>query len=251
MKKWLCIATMTILFFGRFSNASAAMWFAQEHQLHRDPLCDHMDFARTPDVVAFASAADVYAQGDYLICQYCNVPIRDTEKTARTEILYYHPVDGKQLHTDPNCAVESKAHLPLLGAVHREDADWSRFTACPVCAPEYAFWQSDLDIGNATLEEKAKMLPGVWTLPSAEAMSAEEAKRIVRQYIEKSDSPLKRFSSEKYMTYTFHYDTGTIWSDIRETYRIIVVDSDRTPVAMIYVDALSGEVYTAIVADMK
>lgn len=250
MKKWLCIAAMAIRIFGICSNASAAIWFAQEHQLHRDPLCDHMDFARTPDVVAFASAEDVYAQGDFLICSYCNVPIPDSEGTAWTDILYYYPVDGKQLHTDPNCAAESKAHLPLLGAVHREAADWSHCNACPVCAPDYAFWQSDLDIGNATLDEKAKMLPGVWTLPSAEAISAEEAQRIARQYIGKPDSPLNRFSPERDMTYVFHYDTGTIWSDIRETYRIIVIDSEQVPVAMIYVDAVSGEVYTAIAADM-
>ena len=95
---------------------------------------------------------------------------------------------------------------------------------------------SDTRGNNADDAEKAELLPGVWTLPSENAISKEKVVEIVNDYL-KTLLPEKQYGS-----LIAHYDQGSP-EDARETWKFVVTTLLRHPICIVYVDALTGEVY--------
>lgn len=250
MKKRLfaCLAAALLLCLC-LSSAFAAAWFTEPDtaMLHRDPFCINIRLgtALHAPTIWFDSIDAIYQQGDHLLCTTCAGAFPDAQPPAPAKTLYYNPEGGKYWHTDQNCHTIKDAYLPLSGEMPAADAEHSGLRPCPICnAIQPQNLQNAMQVWNATLEEKAAVLPGVWTSPSANALSPEEAWARATAFIEGSAAIMGHFPSGVYTDCIYHYDTAGDPQLAREHYRVLVTTPLQEPVAIIYVDALTGEIYS-------
>lgn len=172
--------------------------------------------------------------------------------------------EGHRLHRDPLCdrfAFSGGLHAPAVEFGSMDEVYGAYLLPCSHCfVPPvsnqaaqpggFAFFDGSMlqAVGNASLEEKALLLPGVWTLPSPKALSQDEALEAAQAYVEQNRSLLP--TEGPFSLHLTHYDTGRDVQERRETYRALVFSPQQEPVALLYMDALSGEVYGAIVPDL-
>lgn len=221
--------------------AQAATWFDDGEKLHRDPFCMEAAFSfdsfYTPSL-EFASEEDARAHGS--ICECCTALVASVEGADVPVVWYYNPDGGKYLHRDAECPSVKKKYTPMTGTIVAERPDWMPENPCNVCGIPNPVLRSPSDTRswNADAIEKAKLLPGVWTTPAGNAILQENAVEVVNDY-------LKQLLPEKqYVCTVAHYSQGGPGErEARATYKVIVTTLLRHPVCIVYVDALTGEVY--------
>lgn len=233
--------------------AQAETWFPDTSGtfIHRDPFC--MNRTLTPESYVLPSVQVspseiipgyisptrdysemeiVTADAGYAVCPHCYMP--SVEIPVESE-LYYNPNGGTWLHHDPECASVSKKYLPLTNI---KDATGSiPQETCNACGPRFMQSPADNRIWGASLEEKSKFLPGVWTLPSDYAITPEAAASITR------DQVVQRLPEGNYTICVMHYDYGYDVGDQQETYKVLITTELLEPVRLLCIDAISGEIY--------
>ena len=218
--------------------AQAETWFPDVSGtlIHRDPFCT--DRLLTLDsyfqaAVQYASREVILAEGEYTICPACDgasVPV--PEESA----LYYNPAGGSRLHHGPECPAVSEAYRPLTPIADAEgDIPQQR---CFACGPRVITSPADTDGWNASCEEQALFLPGVWTLPADDALTQEAAYAIARTWVSASLP-----DGQEFCVCPMHYDDARDVGDDRETWKVIVTSVLRHPMYLLYIDAQTGEVY--------
>ena len=219
--------------------AQAATWFDDGEKLHRDPFCMEALFSfssfYTPSL-EFASVADARAHGT--VCECCTALVAPADEADAPVVWYRNPNGGEYLHRDPECVSVSRKYTPMTEEITADRPDWMPENPCNVCGIPDAVLRSPSDTrgNNADDAEKAKLLPGVWTLPSENAISKEKVIEIVNAYL-KTLLPEKQYGG-----LIAHYDQGSP-EDTRETWKFVVTTLLRHPVCIVYVDALTGEIY--------
>lgn len=175
--------------------------------------------------------------------------------------LWFGDSGVPRLHRDPYCTWRNWAVPDPYETIYPFDSlqslygsGWMPCAHCSVYAsddPRTASPDSFSAVWNATLEEKAAMLPGVWTLPSSGAISADEAFLIAKAYVASAPAFGRALNSKGLCTVCImHYDAASAHpQEQRETYKALVTTTLREPVGLVYIDALTGEVYCAIVSD--
>ena len=197
------------------------------------------------------------------ICLACNCATACAdEETAFLEstngITLFGDSNEHRLHRDPFCRNRSiYVNYPFLDNYEYkniqavwESGEWLICTACYFELSEHpakAFPKDVNIIWNASLVEKAAMLPGVWTLPSEHAISPDAVLRIAQEYAAKNPELLRYLDSGVHQEiFVFHYDVaGPHEKEQRETYKALVTTSQRETLGIILIDALSGDVYGA------
>ncbi|MEA5016895.1 MAG: hypothetical protein VB099_20295 [Candidatus Limiplasma sp.] len=229
-------------------SASASVFFADDDGriIHRDPFC--MELA-LPDeafpAVQFSSFNEINASSEgYLPCQECcNLYAFSRSATDQPALYYYNPEGGRMLHSDQCCPSVAAKYLPLRGVIDAVSGDTSPFSFCPVCASQDLLRHPfSLSTCFASLEEKAALLPDVWTLPSPQAISGEEALRIAKEYVHGRQEVMKCFADGLFTAGVMHYDVGCERHS-QETYKVLITTVLQEPVGVVHIDAVSGEVY--------
>lgn len=219
--------------------AQAATWFDDGEKLHRDPFCVEAAFSfssfYTPSL-EFASEEAARAHGT--LCEVCPTLVTPVEGADAPVVWYYNPDGGKYLHRDAECASVSKKYTPMTGSHVAESPSWWPENPCSFCAfaQQVLLGPADFFGWNATPTEKAAFLPGVWTLPSEEAIHYSTAASAATDFL------LTLRPQETYAMSVAHYDQGGP-DKPRATFKVIVTTLLRHPVCIVYVDALTGEVY--------
>ena len=237
MKRFVSLALLLILLTSM--PAQAATWFHDGEILHRDPFCMEAAFSFDSFYTKsseFASAEEARTHG--AICECCTAIVIPVEGADAPVVWYANPNGGRYLHRDPECVSVSKKYQPLTEKITAERPDWLPENPCNVCGIPDAVLRSPSDTrsSNADDAEKAKLLPGIWTLPSEHAISQEKVLEITNAYV-------KQILPEKQYACTIaHYDQVSP-AESRETWKVIVYTVLRHPVCIVYVDALTGEVY--------
>lgn len=236
MKRIIALALALLL--AATLPAQAETFFPCGNTLHRDPICVHNDFSLDS---CFASTlhldkAGVIA-GEYFLCGYCSPTLPDdAADTDDVPVTWYHnPDGGTKLHRDPDCVTVSTKYKPLAVA-QQLPADVLPDNACNICGHLTSQIDHLLDniVWNSTPEEQAELLPGVWTVPSANAISAEKATAIAKEKARAySDSLI-------HSAIPLHYDRDA-FGNPRETWQVVVTTSLLHPVCIVYIDALTGE----------
>ena len=170
--------------------------------------------------------------------------------------VWFGEENGHRLHRDPFCKSRwLSTPNPFACVFDYENAqavyNSGEWLVCSDCytdsfaSPKEPFPESFSDIWNASLEEKALMLPGVWTLPSEQAISAEEAYQTAKVCAATNPELSRYLNADAMCTVSiFHYDAaGKHAMEQRETYKVLVTTPLREPISVILIDALSGEVY--------
>ena len=184
------------------------------------------------------------------------------EETAFLEssngTIWFGESNGHVLHRDPFCRNRS-IHVanPFIDNYEYKDSqavwesgEWMICTACHFELseqPAEAFPKDVDSIWDASLEEKAAILPGVWTLPSERSIASDNVLRVVQEYA-KTNPELSRYldAGVHQEIFVFHYDVaGPHEMEQRETYKALITTSQRETFGVILVDALSGDVYGA------
>ena len=176
--------------------------------------------------------------------------------TTAHATIWFGEENGHRLHRDPFCRNRGLNNPnPFENTFDYEDAqavyNSGELLVCTYCYtdsfanPKETFPESFSDIWNASLEEKALMLPGVWTLPSEQAISAEEAYQTAKACVATNPELSRYLNADAMCTVSiFHYDAaGKHDMEQRETYKVLVTTPLREPISVILIDALSGEVY--------
>lgn len=223
------------------ASAQAATWFPDGWTLHMDPLCSHNGFSEEScfEKTVAMTIEEAQAQS-YLICSKCYVDVQ--EAPAASNVTWYsNPNGGVYLHRDPECPSVNRKYRPLAEADQLPAGIIPR-NACNICGSltasgaypiEYLF---DNTVWNSTPEEKALMLPGVWTLPSEGAIPFTEAMAIAKEWAAKySDKTV-------HSAFACHYDKDP-QGNPRETWKVVVATPLLHPVCIVHIDALTGEVY--------
>lgn len=174
----------------------------------------------------------VTGNANYTICPHCDIPA--VEIPAESE-LYYNPDGGTRLHHDPECPSVASKYLPMTNI--QDAAGPIPQGICNFCGPRFMYSPADNRIWGASLEEKAKFLPGVWTLPSEHAISQEAAADIARNWA------AQNLPTDIYTFCPMHYDYGLDISDQHETYKVLITTALKEPVRLLCIDAISGEIY--------
>lgn len=171
--------------------------------------------------------------------------------------LWFGEANSHQLHRDPYCShrqlllKEPFAHTRWFSSMQalNESGLW---TVCSHCAADEQSRLPQLPasfrlLWNASLEEKAAMLPGVWTLPSAAAVSPEAAADAAKAYAAQILEFAPYLDSQVICSASvFHYDSGSAQpQESRETYQVLLMSTLMEPLCIVSVDALTGEVYGA------
>lgn len=172
--------------------------------------------------------------------------------------IWFGEDNGSTLHRDPYCArrqmvmLQPFAHAVSFADLNALEADGSR-QPCDACGVEvygdpsqplpeelHLWW-------NADLVQKAEMLPGVWTLPPENAVSPEEALQTAKSYaasVPDFARHMDQADGQPLCTGTvFHYDTCTAGADQRQAYKVLVTTPKLESICIVYVDALTGQVY--------
>ena len=237
--KRLLLATLALL--AITLPATADTFFPDGSTLHRDPICAHNDFSLDS---CFATTLDLDRTGveGYFLCGYCS-PLLPEERAADsiTVTWYHNPDGGTKLHRDPDCMSVSAKYKPLAVA-KQLPADTVPDNACSICGGDKGIrYLMDSIVWNATPEERAELLPGVWTVPSAEAISEEEAIAIAKEKASAySDAAV-------HSAMALHYDTDG-FGNPRKTWRVLVATTLQHPVCVIYLDAKTGEYLGAMIS---
>lgn len=247
-KQLLCSLLAALLLCGCIGNACAAVWFAEPdtNRLHRDPFCadTRLSTALHAQAFWFDSVADINRQAEHALCHTCADAFPESAAPAPAQTLYYNPDGGEMLHANRDCPAVSETFLPLGGEMPASQMESSGMIPCPICTPVLPQdLQNIAQVWNATLEEKAALLPGVWTLPSADALSPDAIWDAATAFIESSPALMAHFPSGLYTACLCHYHTASDPSLAREHYRVLVTTVLQEPVGLVYVDALTGEVF--------
>ena len=234
--KRICSLVLLMLLLTALS-AQAVPWFDDGEKLHLDPFCPEAAFSfesfYTP-AVEFASEDDARAHGK--VCEFCTALYSPAADVAVT--WYYNPDGGRYVHRDANCISVSGKYTPMTGTLVADRFDWLPENACSICgfAQRILRGPSDRFAWEATPDEKTSFLPGVWTRPSAEAMHYSLAASAAYDHL------LTLREREVYVLSVAHYDQA-MPSLPRATYKVIALSDLGHPIAVIYVDAMTGEVY--------
>ena len=237
MKRFVSLALLFVLLTSL--PAQAATWFDDGEKLHRDPFCMEAAFSFTSfytPSLEFATEEAARAHGS--VCECCTALVTPVEGADGPVVWYYNPEGGKFFHRDAECPSVSKKYKPMTGSYVAEHPYWMPENPCNVCGIPNLVMRSPSDTrsSNADDAEKTELLPGVWTMPSAESLPQERVIGIVNAYI-------KTLLPEKQYTCTIaHYDQCSP-EEARETWKVVVTTLLRHPVCIVYVDALTGEVY--------
>ena len=172
------------------------------------------------------------ANGGYAVCPHCYVPT--VEIPVESE-LYYNPDGGEMLHHDPECPSVSAKYLPMTNI--KDATGPIPQGTCNFCGPRFMYSAADNRVWGASLEEKAKFLPGVWTLPSEYAITPAAAASIAR------DQVVSHLPEDVYTLNVMHYDYGYDVGDGQETYKVLITTALQEPVRLLLIDAVSGEIY--------
>lgn len=239
------LSMITLLLVVLALPAQAATFFPDGNTLHRDPFCVHHPlslescFAQTLDFTNEQAQA-----AGYLLCTHCT--LEDSASAAETaDVWYYNPNGGSFLHRDPACPSVSQKYRPMLTVTNQTDPASIPDKICSFCSGAGRLQLSHLlaaPVWDETPENKAKYLPGVWTLPSADAITQEKAiaigKAEAHQYSGKSI----------HSALAAHYDHDP-QGNPRESWYVLVTTVLQHPVCLVHIDALSGVVYSTIVAE--
>ncbi len=181
--------------------------------------------------------------------------------TTASAAVWFGEADSHRLHRDPYCsrrAVEFRepfAHAQTFDSLQSmySSGDWLPCSWCggaAVLDPVIPLPESFRLLWNASLAEKALMLPGVWTLPSEEAVPEAVAYAAAKAYV--SSVPvfaryLDEVDGQLMCTVSLlHYDACPSGeTEYRETYKVLVTTVRWEAVGIVYIDALTGEVYGA------
>lgn len=235
MKRIILLLTALLL---AILSAHAETWFPDVSGtfIHRDPFCIERLLTTENYLLPsrqYASRAVILEEGSYAICPHCDVP--SMEIPAESE-LYYNPAGGTKLHHDPLCPGVAAKYLPLVSIVEAEIAIPQK--PCSLCGPRFMLNPADERVWSSSIEERSLTLPGVWTLPSAGAITPEAATAIARDWA-------KRHLPERVCSFCMmHYDYGLEASDHRETYKILITTDHGEPLRLIRMDAITGEIYS-------
>lgn len=218
--------------------ALATPFFPDGDILHRDPFCARRELSEASYFAAAVSMTDpdvIVESGEYILCADCMCPLPNNE--LQNGSYYYNPNGGMRLHSDPDCPGVSAKYKPLVPVT--EDMTHLLTQPCSFCwrPADLIGSSAQADIWNATTFEKAGMLPGVWTAPSSRSISEENAYAIARCYL------TEHYPDVILPIDAMHYDHGVTRDDGRETYRVLATTALRIPVCVIYIDAVTGEVY--------
>ena len=169
---------------------------------------------------------------------------------------------GHRLHRDPYCSHRDvQLQEPFAYAVKIDSMQtlyasdmWTVCSNCYVSTMEEADAPLPSDfrqVFEATLEEKAAMLPGVWMLPRKRAISEEEARAIAVNYVAAVPAFAQYLNDENFqprcLTSVFSYDACERDAfDHRATYKVLIMTEDMEDVGYVRVDALTGEMYGAV-----
>ena len=180
---------------------------------------------------------------------------------AGERLLWFGEAQGHRLHRDPYCGdrpvsmQEPFAHTRYFDSLQamNDSCLWTVCTRCGgggLAADAVQLPDSFHRLWNASLAEKARMLPGVWSLPSAQAVPEDQAYAIAKEYVSRVPAfvpYLDKVDGEWLCTASLlHYDACAAGEDaVRETYKVLITSVLREPVCIVYVDALTGEVYGA------
>ena len=170
--------------------------------------------------------------------------------------IWFGEENGHTLHRDPFCKSRwLSTPNPFACVFDYENAqavynsgEWLVCSDCYIdffTDSEESNPESFSDIWNASLEERALMLPGVWTLPTEQAISPEEAYQAAKEGVAANPELSRYLNADALCTVSvFHYDAaGTHAMEQRETYKALVTTPLLEPIGVILIDALSGEVY--------
>lgn len=225
--------------------AHAATWFDDGEKLHRDPFCVDSIFSFDSYYTVsstFSTEDEARAHGP--LCESCTALVTPVEGADAPVIWYFNPNGGEFYHRDENCTSVNARYTPMSGQITAERPDWMPENACYFCGrPEEVLRSpSDTRGWNASVEDKAKLLPGVWTLPSENAISFTSAAEIANAHLSTI------LPKEVYTLSTMHYNQGGP-DEARETWKVAVTTVLRHPVCIVYIDALTGDVYHTQMAD--
>lgn len=226
--------------------ASAAMWFPEGSQLHRDPFCDGRalsveNYCAAP--LEFDSYDAVYATGNYTVCSLCATGISAEEDETREVTWYHNPDGGVYSHLDPECPSVAQKYRPLT-VLTTAGSGWTPDNACNICGKDHPLLSAaDTSIWGLSNAEKAELLPGVWTVESENAISQEEAFGVALAHV------TLHMPDKLYTINILHYDDCHTVGDGRETYKAIVTTMLNKPVGILDIDALTGEVIAVEIVD--
>lgn len=223
------------------------LFFPDGTVLHRDPLCPKISLtteyflAETVVVDSYESLAD---DVHFKACEHCQYPFPVTVSIDTTR--YYNPDGGSRFHYNRDCPSVSEKYLPLVPLSEEITA----LRPCSFCSPidrNIPIRQlADIHVWNASLEEKALLLPGIWTLPSPDARLVDEAHIVAHAYL------TEHYPGEICVVTAMHYDDGLHPGDGHETYRLLATTALRKPLCIISIDALSGDIYRIqLAADLQ
>ena len=231
MKRILPVALLMLLC---ALPAHAETWFPADGTLHRDPLCTYMPLTLENcfEPALVLTKAEATAQGYPLCTRCCAVDVASAEATFVT--WYSNPEGGAYLHRDPDCPSVSENYKPMAEAAQLPQGELPE-NPCSYCGRaaqvDYLF---DSAVWNATPEERAALLPGVWTVPSENAIPAEQAARI-------AENIAAAYSRKTvHAVLPLHYDHDA-QGNPRETWQVVVATTLQHPVCVVYLDALTGE----------
>lgn len=170
--------------------------------------------------------------------------------------IWFGEENGHTLHRDPFCKSRwLSTPNPFACVFDYENAqavyNSGEWLVCSDCYLDFftdseeRIPESFSNIWNASLEEKALMLPGVWTLPTEQAISPEEAYQTAKEGAAANPELSRYLNADALCTVSvFHYDAaGTHAMEQRETYKALVTTPLQEPIGVVLIDALSGEVY--------
>ena len=244
------LSMITLLLVVLALPAQAETWFPDVSGtlIHRDPFCSERLFTMESFVLPAIQVSPVdiipaddsttareirTANASYAVCPHCDGPSVEVPESTG---LYYNPAGGTKLHRNPDCPSVARKYKPMrnineaIGPIPQEH--------CNFCGPRFMTSPADIYGWNATPEEKALILPGVWTVPSEEAIHYSAAADAAYEFL-LSRLPKPR---EYYAMSVAHYDQVAPDTP-RATYKVIVTSAFRSPVGIVYVDALTGEVF--------
>lgn len=95
------------------------------------------------------------------------------------------------------------------------------------------------------------MLPRVWTLPSKNVPSPYAVWEVATTFVENIPALMGHFPNELYTDCIYHYDTAGDEPLAREHYRILVTTVLQESEGIVYVDALTEEVFGMVVVENK
>lgn len=234
MKRMILLTFLLILM---ALPACAEIWFPDGHTMHRDPLCVRNDFSSDS---CFKNVLHLtYEELEtsyYMPCSHCcayAAPMTDDNAPALVT-WYQNLYSGSYFHRDPDCPSVSAKYKPMEAAA---ELPYDIFPAnvCNICGSagqmEYLF---DNIVWNATPEERAKLLPGVWTVPDENALPVED----IVAHAKEAAATISRKTMHSAIALHYDYDDQ---GNPRKTWRVAVSTTLMQPVCVVMFDAYTGE----------